>query len=108
MDLLLAGLAGIAALIAILIISALPLYFAVKMLGGEASVLKVLLVNLIAGIIGVVVNSHLVAFLMLIFVYKMMFRLSWIGAFIAWVLQFVIAALLVALAIILGLGIAIV
>jgi len=108
MDILTVGLAGIVALILILIISALPLYFAVKILGGDASVFKVLIVNLIVGIIGIAVNSHLIAFLLLIFVYKMMFRLSWISAFLAWVLQFVIAALLVALAIILGLGIAIV
>lgn len=108
MDLLLAGLAGIVALIFILIISALPLYFAVKILGGDASVFKVLFVNLVVGIIGIVVNSHLIVFLMLIFVYKMMFRLSWIAAFLAWILQFVIALVLVALAIILGAGIAIV
>lgn len=108
MDLLTIGLAGIAVLIGLLIISALPLYFAVKILGGEASVFKVLFVNLIAGIVGIVVNSHLVTFLLLIFVYKLMFRLSWIAAFFAWMLQFVIALLLVGIAIMLDFGIAIV
>jgi len=108
MDLLTVGLTGIVALIVILILSALPLYFAVNILGGDASILKVLLVNLIVAIIGIAINSNITAFILLLFIYKEVFKLSWISAFLAWLLQFVIALVLVGIAIILGLGIAIV
>ena len=85
----------------ILFISALPLYFAVKYMGGEASILKVLLANLIVGVIYFFVPS-LIAFVLLLFVYKAMFELSWSGALGAWILQIIIAIILGFVFVILG------
>ncbi|MFH1126684.1 MAG: hypothetical protein ABIG84_04335 [archaeon] len=95
---------GFVGAVLIILISALPLYFAVKLLGGEATIFKVLMVNLIAAIVGAVFKLPLIGFLLLLFIYKEVFKLSWFGAFAAWILQFVVAAVLVAGAVILGIG----
>lgn len=95
---------GIVAIVIILIISALPLYFAVKMLGGDATIFKVIMVNVAVGIIGAVLDAPLIAFLLLLFVYKSLFNLSWFGALGAWLLQFVVAGLLIVASVVLGLG----
>ncbi len=86
---------GILAVVVIIIISALPLYFAVKFLGGKATIFKVLMVNLIVGIVGAVLDVPVVGFVLLLFVYKEVFKLSWFSAFFAWILQFVVALALV-------------
>ena len=92
---------GLVGMLIILFISALPLYFAVKYMGGEASILKVLLANLIVGVIYFFVPS-LIAFVLLLFVYKAMFELSWSGALGAWILQIIIAIILGFVFVILG------
>lgn len=85
---------GAVAVLGILLITTLPLYFAVRFLGGEASIFKVIAANIVVGVIYFFVPS-LFAFVLLLFVYKMMFDLSWFGAFCAWIIQFIIGALLV-------------
>lgn len=80
------------------IISSLPLYFAVKALGGKTSLFKTMMVTLISGIIFAAVKARfsfgwLLAFFILIWIYHEFFRLRWGKAFIAWILQFIFIAL---------------
>ncbi|MCK4551171.1 MAG: hypothetical protein KAT91_04405 [Candidatus Aenigmarchaeota archaeon] len=96
---------GLLGIILISIISALPLYFAVKFLGGKATIIKVILVNIVVGLLGFLLNIPLIGFILLLLIYKELFELSWVRAFLAWVLQFVVAVILILCAIIL-LGIA--
>ena len=98
-------------IIGLLVISALPLFFAVKIMGGRTGILKVILVNVIVGIVAYYIHSHfaiwgtIAAFIALLFIYKIMFRIGFIKALIAWALQFVILFVLLYLFIvILGIG----
>lgn len=91
----------------IFLISTLPLYFAVKILGGKTGLLKTFLVVFISGIILTIINlifpvwGWLIGFLFLLWFYRELFRLKWWKAFVAWILQFVFLVLLLALAAIL-------
>ncbi len=96
---------GLLGIILISIISALPLYFAVKFLGGKATILKVILVNIAVGLLGFLLNIPIIGFILLLLIYKEMFELSWFRAFLAWILQFVVAVILILCAVLL-LGIA--
>ena len=86
-------------LVVIFLISALPLYFAVKLLNGKTTLFKTAVITFISGIIVSVVNfffktwGALIAFVLLIWIYHDVFRLKWHKAFLAWVLQlaFIIA-----------------
>lgn len=88
-----------------LVISALPLYFAVKLVGGEAGIVKVILINLLlsfASVGAIHFISIFAGIFMLIatlFLYKIAFKLSFLRAFIAWFLQyvFVLIAIMVVL-----------
>ncbi|MBN1503009.1 hypothetical protein JW930_05685 [Candidatus Woesearchaeota archaeon] len=85
--------------ILIFIIASLPLYFAVKLLGGKTSLLKTVLVNFIAGIVYSFIASQLgflgriLAFFLLIWIYHEVFRLRWLKAFFAWLIQLFIVLL---------------
>jgi len=97
--------------ILLLVISALPLYLAVKILGGKASILKTIVVNILVGAVVWVINyllnawASIVAFILVIWIYREMFRLKWIKAFLAWILQFIIMAVLVFLVGLFGLSV---
>ncbi len=88
-----------------LIISALPLYFAVKLVGGEAGIVKIILISLLlsfasfgaARFIGIFAGIFMLIATLL--VYKLAFKISFLKAFIAWILQyvFVFIAVMVAL-----------
>ncbi|MFC1705003.1 hypothetical protein ACFLZ6_01595 [Nanoarchaeota archaeon] len=97
-------------LFVLIVISALPLYIAVKLLGGKASIIKVFIVNIIVGILVPIVNSFinwfggLIAFIVLLFIYKKMFDLGWFRAFVAWVLQFIVLVGLIFIAGLFGLS----
>ncbi len=88
-------------LLLIIVISSLPLYFAVKILGGDASIIKVFFTNLIVGLIGFGLTSmfglgSLLILIVTVFLYMFIFDLGIIRAIIAWLLQYVIAAVLFA------------
>ncbi len=95
------SLTSIIILIVVLVVSAIPLNLAVKILGGRSSILKVILVNFIVGLIGAYLNSTLgwlagiVSFIAMLFIYKIIFGLGWIRAFLAWILQAVIIAIII-------------
>jgi len=84
-------------------ISAFPLYFAVSIFRKKVSFLSVLLVTLISGFLITALNSYfkvwgfLISFLILILVYREVFRLKWFNAFIVWVLQFLFIVLFIGL-----------
>ena len=86
-------------IISAFIISALPLYFAVKVMGGKTSLFKTIFINLISGLIVGAVKyvfktwGALIAFIFLIWIYHESFRLKWFKAFFAWILQFVFVAI---------------
>lgn len=84
----------------LIIISSLPLYLSLKILfGHKVTIFKVFLVNIIGGLIVAIIKlkfetfGGVIAFLLLLFVYKIAFRIGWIRALLAWMLQFVILAL---------------
>ena len=84
---------GLIAVILGFIFSAIPLYLAIKFLGGKTSFLKTLFVSFIAGIIIGAIRSQfqvfggLLAFFVLIWIYHEAFRLRWLKAVAAWLLQ---------------------
>jgi len=94
----------------VLIISAIPLNIAVKLLGGKSSLFKVILVNLILGVINGFIDtkfalfSGILSFVALLFIYKIMFDLGWLRAFLVWILQFVIAFILTLILLFLGIS----
>lgn len=89
-------------LLFVLIISALPLHFAVKVLGGRTHLLKTILVMIVTSIMIILVSlllpyGTIIGFILLIWMYREMFRLKWHKAILVWVLQiiFVIILLLI-------------
>jgi len=94
---------GIILVLIVVILSALPLHLAVSLLGGDSGILKSFFVMILAGIVQAVVSwlvpslLSFLAFVALIFVYKVMFDLSLFKAFLAWLLQVVFVALLIAI-----------
>lgn len=88
-------------LILVFLISAIPLYLSVKFLGGKTTLLKTALVSLLAAIVVAVVNNYfkvfggIIAFILMIWIYREMFKLKWIKALLAWALQFVILFILI-------------
>jgi hypothetical protein len=92
-------LAKLAVSIIIFAISSLPLYYSVRFLGGKGTLPKtMMLVFISGGIISAIqqifkIWGGLIAFLVMIYVYHVAFRLSFLKALLAWFLQFVIVAL---------------
>ncbi|MDD5087037.1 MAG: hypothetical protein PHV16_04765 [Candidatus Nanoarchaeia archaeon] len=80
-------------LIIIFLISALPLYFAVKLLNGKTTLFKTAIVTLISGIIVSIINflfrtwGALIAFIVLIWIYHEVFRLKWYKAALVWLIH---------------------
>ncbi|MBD3309895.1 hypothetical protein GF351_01615 [Candidatus Woesearchaeota archaeon] len=91
--------------ILIIVISAIPLWLAVKMLGGKATILKVIIVNLLvalaAFVIGLIIKVGWVGSVLtavaLLFIYSFMFRIGWVRSALAWLLQVIIAVILIAI-----------
>lgn len=87
-------------LVLIVIISALPLNIAVKLLGGDSSIIKVIGVNLLVFTTVFIINllvgplAGIIGFIAMLFIYKISFDLGWFKAFVAWILQAVIVVIL--------------
>jgi len=93
------GIVGIMIYLIILVISSIPLYVAVRLLGGKTSLFKVIMVNIVAGIVISALKAayssfiwSILVFLTLLYIYKEMFRIGWLRSFFAWLMQFVIFA----------------
>jgi hypothetical protein len=85
-----------------IIISSLPLYFSVKLLGGDASILKVFLTNILMGVVSAILMKMfgfggLAVLLFTILLYAAIFDMGFIRSFFVWLIQYVIAFLLVIL-----------
>ena len=93
-------------IIVVMIISALPLYFAVRFLGGKTTIFTTLLVMFITGIVVSAVRylfrtfGGIIAFVLMIWIYREIFRLKWWKAFVAWLLQFVFIAVFYVIAVV--------
>ena len=83
-------------------LSSIPLFLSVKALKGKTTFGEVILVNIIAAVIIAVVNHFafiwggILAFILILLVYKAVFEFGWGKALLAWFLQFVIVAILIA------------
>jgi len=92
-------------LILIFMLSALPLYFSVKVMGGKTTLLLVILVNLLVGLVTFIVKylfdtwGGVFAFILMIGIYKEMFRIGLMRALLVWILQFAFAMFLFMVAI---------
>ena len=84
----------------IILFSSIPLYLAARLLGGRTGIIKVIFVNFIAGIIIPLIKEKIsflggiIAFIVLLLIYKVLFRVGWIRALLIWIVQFIIIALI--------------
>ena len=98
-------------IIAIFIISALPLYFAVKFLGGRTKLWKTIIINILAGIVLLIINTlvpvigGIVAFVIILMMYMYFFRIGFLRAILVWVLEIILVAIFWFIGTILGIGI---
>ncbi|MBU4246639.1 MAG: hypothetical protein ABIF85_01985 [Nanoarchaeota archaeon] len=97
----------------VFIFSSIPLYFALKMIKEKAkkiSFTKVFLVTILVAAVASAVSSSfgflggVVAFILALFVYKEMFEIDWLTAFLVWLMQIVIVALVFWAFILLGIS----
>ena len=97
------------------VFSSIPLYFALRMIKGKAKKIaftKVFLVNILVGAISsAVVSSEsfgilsgVAAFLLALFVYKEMFEIDWLTAFLVWLMQIVLVVVILGVFVLLGLS----
>lgn len=76
----------------IIIISSLPLFFAVNLLGGKTSILRTFLVMVVVGFATVIIQAifnywgTLIAWILLLFIFMDVFDLGFIRAIIVWIL----------------------
>ena len=83
------------------LISAIPLYFAVLFLGGNVTLLKAALVNILCGVILSFIHQYfgvtigILSLFITIIVYKIMFDLGWIRGFLVFLLEGVFVLLLI-------------
>jgi hypothetical protein len=72
-------------------------------MGGRGGIIRVIIVNLLVGLLvgwlGSTINIFVAAatFILMLFIYKVMFKLSWLKAFFAWILQFIIIVVIIVL-----------
>ena len=90
---------GLLYTILIFAVSAIPLNIAVKLLGGKSSWFKAIAVNVLVSIAGYFIAqfidffSTIVSFIVLLLIYKVMFKLGWIRALLAWLVQLILIAI---------------
>ncbi|MBN2458350.1 hypothetical protein JXB31_04435 [Candidatus Woesearchaeota archaeon] len=95
------------------VLSAIPLNIAVKLLRGKSTLIKAILVNLVVAVLTALINGFfdahtsialIVGFIVLLLVYKVMFSMGWLRSFLAWILQFVIIAIVIVVLALFGLS----
>ncbi len=75
------------------ILTAIPLYFAVIFLGGKTTIAKTVLVNLLCAVVLAFIRDYLgksagiAGFFSVIFVYKVIFEIGWLRAFLLILLE---------------------
>ncbi|MGM5482114.1 MAG: hypothetical protein ACQESF_01505 [Nanobdellota archaeon] len=99
---------GLLWILLIMVLSAIPLNIAVKILGGKSSIVKVIFANIIIAVLAYFIQSKvgsfvgLLSFVVMLFVYKVMFDMGWLRSFLAWLLQYVLIVLFFVLLILAG------
>ena len=102
------GITAILIIILIFVLAALPLHFAVKIMGGKTTILKTILINIIAGLVLALITSAapifggILGFLGLLFTYMFFFRIGFLRALVVWLLQIVLVGIFWVLGIIIG------
>jgi len=92
------------AIMLVFIIASLPLYFAIKFLGGKTTLFRAVIVNLFAGFLISLMHIYfktygsIIAFLSLVLVYRESFRLKWWKAFFVWLVELFFVFLLALIA----------
>ncbi len=100
------------AYIILMLVSAIPLNISIKLLGGKSSLFKVIIANVAVAIVEAAIASifgffsGLISFFAMLFVYKKMFKMSWTASFFAWLLQFVIIAIIASIVFLTGIFLA--
>jgi len=100
-------------IIVIFILSGIPLYITVKLLGGKTSIFKTAFVVLIVGLFVAAIQFYfktwgaLIAFLVSIWIYREIFRLKWWKAIVAWFLQLIVLWVLLFILALIGVSVAI-
>lgn len=84
-------------MIIVFLLSGVPLYFSVKILGGKTTLIKTAFIVLVSGILLTLINiffiwGGIIGFIVLIWIYHAAFQLKWWKALLAWLLQFVVLA----------------
>ena len=75
------------------LLGAIPLYFALKIMGGDVSFGKVLLVKIIGGVLNFVLNlfigstGNIISSLIMLPAYRWVFKLGTVKVIIAWVIE---------------------
>jgi|GEM_PF-2122342 len=85
------------------IISSLPLYLSVKLIGGRCSIFSAFFTNMLMAFLTIYAAAEfgfgaIILVIITILVYMLMFRVGIIRAFFVWIIQYFVAALLVYLA----------
>ncbi len=94
----------------VLLVSSLPLYLAVKMMGGDAYLIETMIINVLAGgmpaIVALFVSNWIgvISFAIIIVVYTFFFRLTVMQAILTWFIQYLL--IVIALMLFGGLAIA--
>ena len=89
----------------IFLLPVLPLYFVIKMLGGDGGFFKVLLIKIVAAVVALVLSiilggvGPIALAILLIFIYKSAFDLSIGKAILAWLLEIVVMVILLIIAV---------
>lgn len=95
-----------------LLVAAIPLTIAVKLMGGDASLFKVVMVNILVAVVTFTIQRFVpgigafATFFVMILIYKSMFGLGWLKTIFAWLLQGVVVVVLVLVLGLLGLTVA--
>lgn len=96
--------------ILIFLISGIPLFISVHLLGGKTSILRAAIVLFLGGLVFGFLSelaiplASLLAFVTLIWVYRELFRLKWWKAFVVWFLQFLVLYIIIVFFGLIGLG----
>ncbi len=97
------------AIVAIVVISSLPLYLAVKAFGGRTTILSTFVVMLGVGLLSAIIQivfpfGNIISFIVLLLIFRNVFHLGWLRAFLVWILWLVFVAIFVFIFTLLGIG----
>ena len=90
------ALISVIVLLLLIILSSLPLYITIRLLGGRVSILRAFLVMLIVGVTTFFIEMFfstwgvILAWILMIWIFREVFRLKWLKAVLAWIIWLVL------------------